>query len=573
MKFELFIALKNLKNEVAGKKVSRPIVKISIISISLAMLVNIITIAVVIGFQNEVSNKVLGFGSHAFVNSASSASLFENEPILKKQVFLSQIKNLPFVKNVQAIAYKPAILQSDKSKLSRQEKQTSKSSVSKNTAKRQEIQSVLVKGVDEDYNFDFFKENLIAGRLPNYKSKEASEEIIISKRIANDLNYQVGDRVSAFFVKNQPIKKFFKLVGIFETGMEDFDKKMIVSDIRQIQLLNDWGIKSEIQVLDTLTKGHLVIKADINGGNGNYRYDWGKGYENFAGFIWYPTNDTIFRLITSDYWMFIDGRGEENTLPDTSYLKATIELKKGETDSKLNLPFITNADGTVKRKFISDTKFDVYTHNKTVHFEKINGKGSYQNYIGSFEINFHSWENFDTQIDELKKIINFNFSNQKQDLKVSSIKENQQEIFVWLAFLDINVWIIIILMLIIGIINMGSALLVMILLKTPFIGLMKSLGANSWSIRKIFLYQVSFLILRGMFWGNLIGVGLCLLQDYFKIIKLNPEVYYLNAVPIELNLTSILLINVVTLIVCSLAMIIPSYVITRINPSKSIRFN
>lgn len=120
---------------------------------------------------------------------------------------------------------------------------------------------------------------------------------------------------------------------------------------------------------------------------------------------------------------------------------------------------------------------------------------------------------------------------------------------------------------------MGSALLVMILLKTPMIGLLKSIGASSWSIRKIFLYQVSVLILKGMFWGNLIGVGLCFLQKYFQIIKLNPEVYYLNAVPIELNFFSILLINLLTLVVCVFAMIIPSYVITRISPSKSIRFN
>ena len=128
-------------------------------------------------------------------------------------------------------------------------------------------------------------------------------------------------------------------------------------------------------------------------------------------------------------------------------------------------------------------------------------------------------------------------------------------------------------MLLIGIINMGSALLVMILLRTSFIGLLKSIGASSWSIRKIFLYQVSFLILKGMFWGNLIGIGFCFLQDYFKIIKLNPEVYYLIAVPIELNISSILLINLATLIVCLLAMIIPSYVITRISPSKSIKFS
>jgi len=128
-------------------------------------------------------------------------------------------------------------------------------------------------------------------------------------------------------------------------------------------------------------------------------------------------------------------------------------------------------------------------------------------------------------------------------------------------------------MLIIGVINMGSALLVMILLRTPFIGLMKAMGANNWTLRKIFLYQVGVLILKGMFWGNLIGIGLCLIQEHFQILKLNPEVYYLTAVPIELSFLSIILINVVTLIICLSAMLIPSWVISRINPSKSIKFN
>ncbi len=90
---------------------------------------------------------------------------------------------------------------------------------------------------------------------------------------------------------------------------------------------------------------------------------------------------------------------------------------------------------------------------------------------------------------------------------------------------------------------MGSAMLVMILIKTPFIGLMKAMGANNWTIRKIFLIQVGYLILKGMFWGNIIGLTFCFVQDYFKIIRLNPEVYYLNAVPVELSLYSILWVN------------------------------
>ena len=200
------------------------------------------------------------------------------------------------------------------------------------------------------------------------------------------------------------------------------------------------------------------------------------------------------------------------------------------------------------------------------------GKGSFQKYVGAFEFTLRDWNLLQEDVKFLKKQIQFQQPN-GEDLRVTSIVDSQSDIFVWLGFLDINVYIILVLMIIIGVINMGSALLVMILVKTNFIGMLKALGAKNWSIRKIFLYQAGFLILRGMFWGNLIGIGLCLVQKYFHVLKLNPEVYYLNAVPIDINIFSILILNAATLIVCLLALIIPSYVITRISPVKAIRFN
>jgi lipoprotein-releasing system permease protein len=128
-------------------------------------------------------------------------------------------------------------------------------------------------------------------------------------------------------------------------------------------------------------------------------------------------------------------------------------------------------------------------------------------------------------------------------------------------------------MIIIGIINMGSALLVLILVRTNFIGMMKAMGATNWSIRKIFLYQAAYLIGRGMIWGNVIGLGFCFIQSQFGIFTLNPEVYYLTEVPIELSFWHWAILNLGTLIVCLTALIIPSYVITRITPVKAIKFN
>lgn len=128
-------------------------------------------------------------------------------------------------------------------------------------------------------------------------------------------------------------------------------------------------------------------------------------------------------------------------------------------------------------------------------------------------------------------------------------------------------------MITISVITMGASLLVLILEKTSAIGLMKALGARDWTVRKVFLYQAVYLIFRGMFWGNLFGISISLLQMYFNIFPLDPQVYYLNAVPIELNWFYLLILNLCTILICILVLIIPSYFITRIRPTDAIKFS
>ena len=144
---EYFIARKVLKNEVQGKKVSRPIVRISVISIALAVIVNLITIAVVTGFQQEVRNKVSGFGSHIFIMNSSGGSMYECEPIYKNQAFLSTLRKDPSLSSVQAVAYKPVIFQSEK--FERSFKKSGKDT----SYSRQEIHGAVIKGVVGSYDW------------------------------------------------------------------------------------------------------------------------------------------------------------------------------------------------------------------------------------------------------------------------------------------------------------------------------------------------------------------------------------------------------------------------------------
>ena len=157
-------------------------------------------------------------------------------------------------------------------------------------------------------------------------------------------------------------------------------------------------------------------------------------------------------------------------------------------------------------------------------------------------------------------------------LYTRSIKDINPMIFNWLELLNMNVWVIIILMLIVSGFTMISGLLIIILERTNMIGILKSIGARDFSIRKVFLYLSAFLIGKGMLWGNIIALVFCIIQHQFNILKLDPSTYYLSAVPVDLNVIYIILLNIGTLLVSLLMMIGPSYLVARITPSKSIKF-
>ena len=540
-------------------------------SIALAVAVNIITVAVVTGFQNQVKDKVVGFGSHIQIVKAGEMSNFESEPILKKQSFLTALNNNANIKHIQPFAYKPALLQSTPDTVWYEINNKDTFQI------EQEIQGVIMKGIDTSFDASFFKSKITEGRLPHLKEDVPSKEILISETLAKNLNFKIGDKARAFFIKDNPIKQVYKIVGVFKSGLEELDQKIILGDLRNVQKLNDWGIKASLRVADTVTKDNqLIIYANAKGGNGNYKYDFGEGWEINKGFTYCDNKDTIIQLIVGDYWQYMNDEEEGTMLPDTAYLKITVSgnrnvpcIPENTENQRLNKEFL-KADGT---------QFSIaFKQGKEITFEYIDGHGSYDNYIGGYEVSLDNWDLLEKTQKEVAQTVLFSNTdpeayNNLERLRVKSIKEEQEEIFMWLSFLDLNVYIILILMLLIGIINMGSGLLVLIISKTSFIGLLKAIGSSNWLIRKIFLYQAGFLILKGMLLGNLVGLTFCLLQSNFNLLPLNPEIYYLNAVPVELNLFHILLLNLGTLIICTAALIIPSYVITKISPIKALKFD
>ncbi|MCL1943042.1 MAG: ABC transporter permease [Candidatus Azobacteroides sp.] len=201
------------------------------------------------------------------------------------------------------------------------------------------------------------------------------------------------------------------------------------------------------------------------------------------------------------------------------------------------------------------------------HIRKLNNWSDDQ--VGGIEVLVN---NFD-RVDEIAENLYFEMqAGAAGTYFVRTIKDLNPQVFNWLGLLDMNVWIIICLMLAVTGFTGISGLLILILERTNMIGILKALGATHYSIRKVFLFVSSFLVTRGMIIGNVVALLICFIQQYFHIFKLNPEIYYIDTVPVSLNIFYIVLLNIGTLLASMLLLILPSFIIAKINPARSIRF-
>jgi lipoprotein-releasing system permease protein len=560
LSFEFFISKRLIRNNVQGIKVSKPIIRISVISISLAIVVNLITIAIVTGFQNEVRGKIVGFNAPLFISKAGTTSLYECDPIHKNQTEIEVLKESDGVNSINPVCYKPALLQSSKYQDTIQ-LATGKDSL----VQKQDIAGVVMKGVDQKYDWSFIKKHLVQGRIPKYDDLSVSQEIVISSKISANLNFHLNEDVMTFYVKDQPVSKRYKVVGIFNTGLEEFDKKIVFSDIREVQRVSDFGILTEISIDDTISKsGSILLRANVSGNMSDLLFDWGKGPDVYGGILLNQLKDTTIRLIVHqmDY-------ARNLSIPlDTTYISFDCGKRQISVQSLKR-----DLDDQIYREEDTQNSFFLFSKKQKIKVITKAGKGTYSDFVTGYEVQINKWEDLTSVQGNLKASIEMKPTKYGELLQIQSITDTQGDLFAWLNFLDYNVLIIVILMLLIGIINVGSAMLVLIVVRTNFIGILKALGSTNWSIRKIFLMQAAYLIVKGMVIGNAIGISLCLIQMQFGIFTLDPSIYYLDKVPVELTFLNWLMINLITFSVCILALIIPSYVVTRISPTKAIRFN
>jgi lipoprotein-releasing system permease protein len=220
LSIEYFIA-KRIHFQQGRKNVSRPAVRIATIGIALGLTVMLISVAVVIGFKNEIRNKTIGFGGHIQITNFDNNNTYAMNPIKVEKTMIGKIVAIDGVRHIERFATKPGIIKTDT-----------------------EFQGIVIKGVDPDFDWDFFKTNLTEGRILNVTGQTASNEIIISKYLCKLLGLKLGDSFFTYFIQDQVRARKFKIVGIYSTNFIEYDKLFLLADIRQVQVLNNWDSDS-----------------------------------------------------------------------------------------------------------------------------------------------------------------------------------------------------------------------------------------------------------------------------------------------------------------------------------------
>ncbi|GGH12842.1 ABC transporter permease [Sphingobacterium alkalisoli] len=375
-------------------------------ALALAVIAIILSVAILRGFKDEVTAKQRGFFSDVIISKNDLNDSYENSPISLSSGDLDRILRLSNVVDVVPFATKAGVMNVDG-----------------------EVEGVLLKGVDKNYDQSFLARTLVAGDTLNFVDRDSDTEILISKLLSDRLNLKVGDDFIMYFVQKPIRKRKMFVKGVFQTNSAELDKMYVIGSLDLIRRLNNLG----------------------------------------------------------------------------------------EADA------------------------------------------------GAYEVrveNFDDIQQTTAAVDEELPVT----------LKATNIIEQFPDVFNWLKMLDMNDDIIFVLMVIVAVINMISALLISILERTSMIGILKSLGMANRQIRKIFLYNSIYLIGCGLVLGNIITIGLYFFQTNTRFFKLDPSIYYIEYVPMSITWYDVVLLNLAIVFIALVTLYIPSMLISRISPIKTIQF-
>ena len=414
MNLPLFIARRIYGAQAGRREVSRPAIRIATVGVAIGLAVMIITVSVVMGFKHTIRDKVVGFGSHIQIENILARQTASPAAVCISDTLARKLLRIKGVRHVERYAMAQGILKTDSDFL-----------------------GVAFKGVGDDYDLTFLRQNMVEGQMPHFSSTKQTYQLLISRMMADKLKLSVGDRIYAYFITFDDVRaRRFTISGIYQTNMTQFDQWLCFTDLPTAVRLNGWES-------DMCSGAELLV------------------------------------------------------------------------DNLDDIPLVA---GKVQR--LVDRSTDRYG----------------------------------------------------QLLTSQTIYDAYPQIFSWLSLLDINVWIILVLMVCVAGFTMISGLLIIILERTQMIGILKALGMRNPTVRHTFLWVAVFIIGHGLLVGNLIGIGLVVLQQQTGFIRLDPTSYYVSTAPMELNIPLILALNVATLLISIFVLIAPSFLISHIHPARSMRY-
>jgi lipoprotein-releasing system permease protein len=385
---------------------SATVTVLGISSIAVGIAVMIVAFMVLFGFKANIVNKLFSLAPQIKISKFTNNQSLEEKAISTDSKLFVNWKKIPEITALTPVAHKTGILKA-----------------------KEDIHGVLLKGVDKNFGWANFTPSIIAGRAIQYPDSGYSNELLISKLIADQLNLKLDDTPIIYFLQQPPKARKLKVVGIYETNMDEFDKQLIIGDLALIQRINNWPKDS----------------------------------------------------------------------------------------------------------------------------------------VGAYEISINNFEN-------LKPIQEKIVAQMQPDMNIENAHQRFLPIFDWLILLDRNMVLFLTILFFVACFNIMAVLLVLLMERIPMVGVLKALGATNWSIRKTFIYIGINMILKGVFWGNIAGIGLCFLQWKFHLVPLDSANYFINYIPIQWNFGVILLINIATIILVSIVMVAPTFVITKIKLVEAISF-
>ena len=366
----------------------------------------ILSMATVTGFQHGIKEKVIGFGGHLEVSKYTSNQNYDYPLFPINTNLKDSLNRIPGVLQVHNVLTKPGIIKAE-----------------------EDNSGIIMKGVDSTYDWSFLKEFIQKGKIPNFSNPKESNQVLISQYTANKLKLDVGDKLKVYFIEERVRAMAPKIVGIYKSGLEDFDKIFAIGDIRTLQRI---FAKRRKEIT------HYEIKIS----------------------------------------------------PETPLE----ELK----------------------------------------------------------------ENFDKTL--------------PVDLQTTFAKERNPQIYDWLDLLDLNVYIVIALMLVVAAFNIITALLILVLERVNMVGVLKALGETNWNIRNIFIYKLLGINALGLLFGNVLGIGIAVMQQQTGWIKLSQETYIVKEVMVKLVPWHIIAVNLGTILICFVSVIVASKLVSNIRPSETVKF-